>query len=120
MKKLAIIAGLGLGLGSLGLAACNSADDASTDAMPDTVEMPADEALEPIVDEPVEDPDALEELDPADTAPSLETTEAAADAAAEVAAEAAAAAEAAEAAAGIGDAIDAAEAAAAEISEEID
>jgi hypothetical protein len=45
----------------------------------------------------VEDPEALEALDPADTAPDLETTEAAADAAADVAAEAAAAAEAASA-----------------------
>ena len=97
MKKLAIVAAVG----SLGLAACDSADDASTDAMPDTVEMPADEALEPIDDEPVEDPAAMEPMDPADTAPSRESTEAAADAAAQVAADAAAAAEAAEAAAAI-------------------
>lgn len=94
MKKLAVIAALG----SLSLAACGSTDDASTEAMPDTVEMPADEALEPIIEEPVEDAGALEDVDPADTAPSRETTEEAADAAAGVAAEAAAAAEAAEAA----------------------
>lgn len=98
MKKLATIAVLG-GL-SLGLAACGSTDDASTEAMPDTVEMPADEALEPISEGPVEDSDALgPPADPADTAPSQATAEEAADAAAVVAAEAAAAAEAADAAA---------------------
>ena len=82
MKKLAVIAALG----SLGLAACGSTDDASTEAMPDTVEMPADEALEPVAEEPVEDAEVLEDVDPADNAPSLETTEEAADAAAGVAA----------------------------------
>lgn len=79
------------------LAACGSADDASTEATADTVEMPADEALEAISDEPVADPDAT-----ATDAPDIEgeagaeveaTTEEAADAAADVAAEAAAAAE---------------------------
>lgn len=84
---------------SLALVACGSSDDASTEATPDTVEMPADEALEPIIDEPVEDPEAAgPPADPADSAPDLDTTEEAADAAADVAAEAAAAAEAAEAA----------------------
>ena len=98
MKKLATYAVLG-SLG-LGLAACGSSDDASTEAMPETVEMPADEALEPIQEEPVEDAEALgPPTDPAETAPDLQTTEEAADAAADVAAEAAAAAEAAEAAA---------------------
>lgn len=92
MKKLAIV----VALGSLGLAACGSTDDASTEAMPDTVEMPADEALEPITEEPVEDTEALgPPADPADSAPDLQTTEEAADAAADVAAQAAAAAEAA-------------------------
>lgn len=87
---------------TLALAACGSADDASTEATPDTVEMPADEALEPIVEEPVEDAEALgPPADPADNAPDLQTTEEAADAAADVAAEAAAAAEAAEAAAAV-------------------
>ncbi|MHA7820812.1 MAG: hypothetical protein ACX930_14290 [Erythrobacter sp.] len=98
MKKLAslsVLAGLGLGL-----AACGSTDDASTEAMPDTVEMPANEALEPIAEEPVEDSDALgPPVDPSENAPSQETAEEAADAAAVVAAEAAAAAEAADAAA---------------------
>ena len=69
MKKLAIIAALG----TLGLAACGSADDASTEAMPDTVEMPAEEALEPIADEPVEDEEVGPPLDPADTAPDAPT-----------------------------------------------
>lgn len=71
-------------LGALGcltfaLAACGSTDDASTEAMPETVEMPADEALAPISDEPVEDPGALDTVE---------------DPAAEVAAEAVAASEA--------------------------
>lgn len=89
---------------SLALAACGSADDASTEAMPDTVEMPADEALEPIAEEPVEDADALgPPADAGEGAPDLQTTQEAADAAADVAAEAAAAAEAAEAAAAVTD-----------------
>lgn len=93
MKKLAFVAALA----GLGLAACGSSDDASTEAMPDTVEMPADEALEPIAEEPVEDPDAAgPPTDPTESAPDLQTTEEAADAAADVAAEAAAAAEAAD------------------------
>lgn len=98
MKKFATLAILG-GAG-LALAACGSADDASTEAMPDTVEMPADEALEPIADEPVVDEEAAgPPVDPAANAPDPVTTEQVADDAAEVAAEAAAAVEAAEAAA---------------------
>ena len=77
------------------LAACGSADDASTEATVDTVEMPADEALMPVSEEPVVDPDATtpdtETTDAADEA----TAEDAADAAADVAADAAATAEAA-------------------------
>ncbi|AWW73413.1 hypothetical protein CD351_03105 [Erythrobacter sp. KY5] len=99
MKKFIQLAGAGA-LG-LALAACGGTDDASTEAEPDTVEMPADEALEPVTEEPVEDPEMLAPADPADTAPDLQTTEEAADAAADVAAEAAAAAAAAEAAADI-------------------
>ncbi|MCU0947220.1 MAG: hypothetical protein MUF47_03070 [Porphyrobacter sp.] len=76
------------------LAACGSADDASTEARADTVEMPADEALEPVAEEPVADPTAAAE-DPG--AVTDQTTEQAAEAAANVAAEAAAAASAAEA-----------------------
>ena len=102
MKKL--VAGALVGSLALGLAACGSNDDASTEAMPDTVEMPAEEALEPVTDEPVEDTDALgPPADASERAPSLQTAEEAADAAADVAAEAAAAAEAAEAAAAAAD-----------------
>ena len=79
MKKLATIAVIGVL--SLGLAACGSTDDASTEAMPDTVEMPADEALEPIAEEPVAD-EELAPVDPAETAPSAATANEAADAAA--------------------------------------
>lgn len=43
---------------SLALAACGSADDASTEAEADTVEVAADEAMEPVTDEPVADPNA--------------------------------------------------------------
>ncbi|WP_296719421.1 hypothetical protein [Erythrobacter sp.] len=79
------------------LAACGSADDASTEATADTVEMPADEALEAISDEPVADPDATAtdapDIDGEAAAEVEATTEEAADAAADVAAEAAAAAE---------------------------
>lgn len=85
---------------ALMLTACGSADDASTEARADTVEMPADEALEPIADEPVEDAGA-NEPDPAPV--NTAVTEQAAEAAANVAAEAAAAAEAAEAAAAAGE-----------------
>ena len=77
------------------LAACGSADDASTEARADTVEMPADEALEPVTEAPVADPTAAaaDAEDPGAT--TNQTTEQAADAAANVAADAAAAAEAA-------------------------
>jgi hypothetical protein len=102
MKKL--VAGAMLGSLALGLAACGSSDDASTEAMPDTVEMPAEEALEPITEEPVEDSEALgPPADASERAPSMQTAEEAADAAESVAAEAAAAAEAAEAAAAAAD-----------------
>ena len=43
---------------SLALAACGSADDASTEAEADTVEVAADEAMEPVTEEPVADPNA--------------------------------------------------------------
>lgn len=93
MKKLtytAVLAGA-----ALMLAACGSADDASTEANADTVEMPADEALTPIVDEAVADPDATATDAPDTDAADEAGAEEAADAAADVAAEAAAAAEAA-------------------------
>lgn len=79
---------------ALMLAACGSADDASTEASADTVEMPADAALAPVTEAPVADPSATA----TDAPDALETPEAGAtqagDAAANVAAEAAAAAEA--------------------------
>lgn len=43
---------------SLVLAACGSSDNASTEAEADTVEVAADEAMEPIAEEPVVDPNA--------------------------------------------------------------
>lgn len=102
MKKL--VAGALVGSLALALAACGSSDDASTEAMPDTVEMPAEEALAPITDEPVEDTGALgPAADVSERAPSQQTAEEAADAAESVAAEAAAAAEAADAAAAAAD-----------------
>lgn len=94
MNKLTTIAILGSGV--FALAACGDTENASTEAMPDTVEMPADEALEPLEVEPVEDSDAAgpppADVDPATTAPDPVTTEEAADNAANVAARAAAAA----------------------------
>jgi hypothetical protein len=78
---------------ALMLAACGSSDDASTEATADTVEMPADEALEAISDEPVADPEASATDAPEGDAEAAASAEAAADAAADVAAEAAAAAE---------------------------
>lgn len=80
---------------SLLLAACGSYDDASTEANADTVEMPADEALSAVEEQPVADPAATATDAPVEEVP---TAEAAADAAANVAEEAAAAAEAADAA----------------------
>jgi len=83
-----------LAVAALMLAACGSSDDASTEATADTVEMPADEALEAISDEPVADPEATATDAPETDAAAEVTAEKAADAAADVAAEAAAAAEA--------------------------
>ncbi|BDI59982.1 hypothetical protein [Qipengyuania nanhaisediminis] len=99
MKKTAILAAMGT---ALTLAACGDTTDASTEAMPDTVEMPAEEALAPIEAEPVEaGPEAAAPVDPTETAPDPVTTNEAADAAADVAAEAQAAIDAAEAAAAV-------------------
>jgi hypothetical protein len=83
-----------LAVSALMLAACGSSDDASTEATADTVEMPADEALEAISDEPVADPEATATDAPETDAAAEASAEQAADAAADVAAEAAAAAEA--------------------------
>lgn len=65
------------------LAACGSADDASTEASADTVEMPADSALAPVSDAPVADPSATATDAPA--AVPTATAEQAGDAAANVA-----------------------------------
>lgn len=68
---------------TLVLAACGSADDASTEASADTVEMPADSALAPVTDAPVADPSATA-TDAPEAAPEAGAT-AAGDAAANVA-----------------------------------
>jgi hypothetical protein len=70
---------------ALTLAACGSSDDASVEATADTVEMPADEALEAISEDAAEDPEATEADAPEGDAASAEE---AANAAADVAAEA--------------------------------
>jgi hypothetical protein len=90
MRKFATIATLATSV--LLLAACGSADDASTEASADTVEMPADEALTPIADDAVADPEATATDAPVGDSEAALDAEAAADAAAGVAAEAAAAA----------------------------
>jgi hypothetical protein len=74
MKKLALIAMACTA--SLALAACGETDDASADAMADTVEMPADEAMA-AAPEPVE---AIEAT-PTEDVVAEDTTTAAADAA---------------------------------------
>jgi hypothetical protein len=52
MKKIALVA---LAPIAFGLAACGDSDDASEEAMADTVEIDADEALEGVEEEPVVD-----------------------------------------------------------------
>mgnify|MGYP006197714041 FL=1 len=89
MRKAAALTALSAA--ALMLAACGSADDASTEASADTVEMPADSALSPIAEAPVADPSATA-TDAPEPAPEAAAT-AAGDAAAGVAAEAVAAAE---------------------------
>ena len=91
MRKLATLTALVAA--TLTLAACGSADDASTEASADTVEMPADSALAPVTDAPVADPSATATDSAAATATPEATATEAADAAADVAAKAAAAAE---------------------------
>ncbi len=90
MRNAALIAALSGA--TLLLAACGSADDASSEASADTVEMPADSALSPVTDAPVTDPAATSTDAPT---PLPEPGAASAgDAAANVAAEADAAAQA--------------------------
>ncbi len=75
-------------LSALALAACGSSDDASVESEADTVEMPANDAMEPVVEEPAADPDA-NAVEAATTNPG-ETVENEADAAGNAAAAAAA------------------------------
>jgi len=91
MKKLVNLALASAG--AMALAACGSADDASVDAEADTVEMPADEAMSDVDEEPVEDENAAEDdlLTQAEEAGAA-VAEAAGEAAADVAAQAATAA----------------------------
>ena len=81
-----------LSASALMLAACGSADDASSEASADTVEMPADSALAPVNDAPVADPSVTATDAPEAAVPEASATEAG-DADAGVAAKAAAAAE---------------------------
>lgn len=76
------------------LSACGSSDNASTEAEADTVEIPANEALEGIDDMPVEDPNAnADVVEPVGEATPTETEQdriqAAGDSAADTAAAAA-------------------------------
>lgn len=87
MKKIALTAFAATA--ALTLAACGGADDASEDAMADTVEMPADEAMTDAA-QPVEGTEAE-----APAAPPAATVNAAADAADAAVADVSAAAEAA-------------------------
>lgn len=81
MRKLATLTAL---TAALALASCGSADDASTEASADTVEMPADSALAPVAEVPVADPSATATDAPVIEAPEPGAT-AAGDAAAAVA-----------------------------------
>ena len=96
MKKFALIAAASA---AFALAGCGDADDASEDAMADTVEMPADEAMTGLPD-PVADTEAEAAAEAeASAAETVEAVEAAGAAAEQAAADAAAAAAAATAAA---------------------
>jgi hypothetical protein len=75
-------------LSALALAACGSSDDASVEAEADTVEMPANDAMESVVEEPAADPEA-NAVEAAVAGPA-ESVEAEADAAGDAAAVAAA------------------------------
>ncbi len=81
-----------LSAATLMLAACGSADDASSEANADTVEMPADSALAPVSEAPVADPSATATDAPEAAVPEATATQAG-DAAADVAAKAVEAAE---------------------------
>lgn len=80
---------------ALALAGCARSDNAASEAEPDTVEIPANEALAPVAEAPVADPNANAALPPpsaGETAPSeteQERIQAAGDSAADTAAAAA-------------------------------
>jgi hypothetical protein len=78
----------------LALAACGSSDSASNEAEADTVEIPANEALQGVNEAPVADPGANAELPTGTATPDMteeEKIQAAGDSAADTAAAAAAA-----------------------------
>lgn len=52
---------IALGAAAMVLSACGSSDDRSSEALPETVEVPAQEALEAITEEPVPDADVSSE-----------------------------------------------------------
>ncbi|XUU61561.1 hypothetical protein ACRAQ6_04635 [Erythrobacter sp. HA6-11] len=89
---------------ALALAACGSSDDASSEADAESVEMPAEEAMADVTEEPVMDEEAAMADAPAPAPVTEEEANSAADDAEDVIAAAEAAADAA------GDAADAAEA----------
>jgi len=70
---------------SLGLSACGSSNDATEQATPDTVEMPAEEQMNTVAAEPVPDTGvtATEAADPNAGAPATDSAAAAAAAAAD-------------------------------------
>ena len=71
---------------ALSLAACGSADDASTEAEADTVEIPANDAMAGVEEDPVADADAAVEAATEDAEVAASSAQAAGDAAADVAA----------------------------------
>lgn len=78
MKKLALFAAAASAV--LTLSACGSSDDATEQATPDTVEMPAEEPFNTVAAEPV--PDAAPATAPADPNAGAKAEDAAANAAA--------------------------------------
>jgi hypothetical protein len=91
MKKIALLAAAS----SFALAACGDSGDASEDAMAESVELPADEAMADVPD-PAADLEAVEDEAAVDDATANEAADAAVDAAADAAAAAEAANDAAE------------------------
>jgi hypothetical protein len=90
MKKFALIAAVS---GAFALAACGSSDDASEDAMADSVEMPADEAMAGVPDPVADDVSEAVEDATANAEAAAQTAEQAADAALDAVADVEAAAQ---------------------------